>query len=153
MVGCNCETKLKGILDEYRGKSGSLIPVLQKTQDLYGYIPKEAMEEIAQGLGMLTSEVYGVVTFYTQFRLTPVGKNIIKACHGTACHVGGAKAISEAMEKALGIKNGETTKDKKFTLEEVACLGCCSLAPVVMINEDTYANLSESNVASIFENY
>lgn len=140
---------LQPVIDEYKGKSGILIPVLQKTQDIYGYVPKQAFEVISEQTGISLSEMYGVATFYTQFRLNPVGKYIIKVCHGTACHVQSAPVITEALEESLNIKDGETTEDGLFTLESVACLGCCSLAPVMMINEETYGNLTGKSASKV----
>lgn len=140
---------LDPLLEKYKNKKGSLIPVLQGTQDIYGYLPKDAFFKIAEVTGIEMSEMYGVATFYTQFRLHPVGKHIIKVCHGTACHVQNATAISEALEDALGIKDGETTDDNLFTLESVACLGCCSLAPVMMIGDETFGKLTGSQAVKI----
>src|SRR5271157_5521698 len=107
---------------KYKGKKGNMIPLLQGTQDIYGYLPRMAFEKIARETGLNLSEMFGVATFYAQFRLKPVGKYIIKVCHGTACHVQNAKEISEALEEALKIKDGETTEDRFYTLESVACL-------------------------------
>ncbi|MGE0089929.1 MAG: NADH-quinone oxidoreductase subunit NuoE [Bacteroidales bacterium] len=139
------------LLEKYKGKKGNLIPILQGTQNVYGYLPKEAFYKISEVTGLKITEMYGVATFYTQFRLNPVGKNIVKVCHGTACHVQNATAISEAIEDALGIKDGETTPDGLFTLESVACLGCCSLAPVMMIGENTFGKLTGSNAVKILK--
>lgn len=128
--------------EKYRNKSGNLIPLLQATQHLYGFIPKEAFNLISKETGVPVADIYGVATFYAQFRLQPVGENIIKVCHGTACHVQNANKITEAIMDELGVKDGGTTEDNFFTLESVACLGCCSLAPVMMIGENTYGKLS-----------
>lgn len=137
------------LLEKYKNKKGNLIPILQGTQSIYGYLPEVAFIKISEVTGLKLSEMYGVATFYTQFRLKPVGKHIIKVCHGTACHVQNATAISEAIEDALDIKDGETTPDGVFTLESVACLGCCSLAPVMMIGDNTYGKLTGSNAVKI----
>ncbi len=137
------------LIKKYKDKKGSLIPILQGTQNIYGYLPEEAFFKISEGTGLKLSEMYGVATFYTQFRLNPVGKHIIKVCHGTACHVQNARAISEALEEALDIKDGETTEDNMFTLESVACLGCCSLAPVMMIGDETYGKLTGKQAVKI----
>ncbi len=137
------------LLKKYKNKKGSLIPILQGTQNIYGYLPKDAFYKIAEVTGIELNEMYGVATFYTQFRLSPVGKHIIKVCHGTACHVQNATAISESLEDALSIKDGETTEDRLFTLESVACLGCCSLAPVMMIDGETYGKLTGSQAVKI----
>lgn len=143
---------IDSIIAEYKGKAGNIIPLLQKTQDVYGFIPKEAMKYIAGKTGLELSDMYGVATFYTQFRLNPVGKHIIKVCHGTACHVQNAGTITEALSESLDIKDGETTPDGMFTLESVACLGCCSLAPVMMIGDETYGKLSGKEAVRIIRN-
>lgn len=142
-------TLIDPLIEKYKSKKGSMIPILQGTQNLFGYLPRESFMKISEQTGLKLSEMYGVATFYTQFRLNPVGKHIVKICHGTACHVQNATVISEAVEDALGIKDGETTEDNLFTLESVACLGCCSLAPVMMIGDETYAKLSGSQAVKI----
>lgn len=142
---------IKPLIEKYKNKKGSLIPILQGTQDIYGYLPEEALIEIAEATGIELSDMYGVATFYTQFRLNPVGKHIIKVCHGTACHVQNADSITEALEDALKIKDGETTEDNFYTLESVACLGCCSLAPVMMIDDETYGKLSGKSAVKIIK--
>jgi NADH-quinone oxidoreductase subunit E len=142
-------TLIDPLIEKYKSKKGNLIPILQGTQDVFGYLPAESFIKISELTGLKLSEMYGVATFYTQFRLNPVGKHIVKICHGTACHVQNATVLSEAVEDALGIKDGETTEDRLFTLESVACLGCCSLAPVMMIGDETYAKLSGSRAVKI----
>lgn len=139
------------LLEKYKGKKGNMIPILQGTQETYGYIPSEAFEKISNVTGLNLSDMYGVVTFYAQFRLAPVGKHIIKVCHGTACHVQNANSITEAIMEALGVKDGETTEDRLFTLESVACLGCCSLAPVMMISGNTFGKLTKSESVKIIK--
>ena len=143
---------LEPLILKYRGKKGNMIPLLQGTQELYGYLPRKAFEKISEETGLELSEMFGVATFYAQFRLNPVGKNIIKVCHGTACHVQNAKEITEAIEEALKVKDGETTEDRLFTLESVACLGCCSLAPVMMISDQTYGKLTGNESVKIIKN-
>jgi NADH-quinone oxidoreductase subunit E len=133
---------MDSLIAKYKGKSGSLIPLLQGTQHLYGYIPEPAFEKLSQATGISKADIYGVATFYAQFRLKPVGRNIIKVCHGTACHVQNANAITDALKDFLEVGDGETTADGEFTLESVACLGCCSLAPVMMIGDNTYGKLN-----------
>jgi NADH-quinone oxidoreductase subunit E len=140
------------LIDKYKDKKGNLIPLLQGTQNIYGYLPMVAFEKIARETGLELSDMYGVATFYAQFRLKPVGKHIIKVCHGTACHVQNANTISDALEEALKIKDGETTVDGMFTLESVACLGCCSLAPVMMIGDNTYGKLTGTEAVRIVKN-
>ncbi len=142
---------LEPLLDKYKGKKGSLIPLLQGAQELYGYIPRKAFERISQHSGIALSDMYGVATFYSQFRLNPVGKHIIKVCHGTACHVQNADAISDAIKEALNVRDGETTEDRLFTLESVACLGCCSLAPVMMIGDEAYGKLTGASAVKIIK--
>ena len=143
---------LDALLDKYRGHKGILIPLLQGTQDIYGYIPAEVFEKISGETDLEISDMYGVATFYAQFRLSPAGKHIIKVCHGTACHVQNANELTDALKDALKVKDGETTEDGLFTLESVACLGCCSLAPVMMIGESTFGNLSGKEAVKIIKN-
>lgn len=142
-------TPLDSVIQKFKNKKGSMIPLLQNTQDIYGYIPEEAFYKISEGTGLSISDMYGVATFYTQFRLSPVGKNIIKICHGTACHVQNATELTEALEDHLKINDGETTEDNLFTLESVACLGCCSLAPVMMIGDETYGKLDGKKAVKV----
>ena len=133
----------------YDGTPGELIPLLQSAQDHFGYIPRSAIRHIAGVTGIPEPEVYGVITFYNQFRLRPMGRNVIRVCCGTACHVSGAKTILEAIQDELGVEVGDTTEDGIFTLLTVACLGCCSLAPVIMINDDTHGRLTPAGVRKI----
>lgn len=140
---------LDEVLDEYRDQAGSLVTVLQKAQDIYGYLPLTVLRHIAEEMNVKPAQVYGVATFYTQFRLTPVGKYVILLCQGTACHVNGSERIETALCQELKIKPGETTPDKLFTLTNVACLGCCSLAPVMMINGQAYGPLTPDKAVSI----
>lgn len=136
-------------IEKFRTTRGNMIPLLQHTQELYGYIPGKAFLKLEKETNLKLSDMYGVASFYSQFRLKPVGKHIIKVCHGTACHVQNATAVSEALEEELGVKDGETTKDNIFTLESVACLGCCSLAPVMMIGDETFAKLSGKHAKDV----
>jgi len=140
---------LDEVLAEYKGKAGTLIPVLQKAQDIYGYLPVEVMRHIARELGVKPAKVYGVATFYAQFRLTPMGKYVILLCQGTACHVNGSDKIETALCEELKINLGETTEDGLFTLTDAACLGCCSLAPVMMINGQAYGPLTPDKARNI----
>jgi NADH-quinone oxidoreductase subunit E len=142
---------LNPIIQQYKNVKGNMIPILQHTQDLYGYLPKEAFVYISAETGLQLSDMYGVATFYAQFRLNPVGKHIIKVCHGTACHVQNANKITDALQESLNVKDGETTEDRLFTLESVACLGCCSLAPVMMVAGETYGKLSGSEASKIIK--
>lgn len=142
---------LASILDEYQHRDGALIPVLQKIQHHYGYVPKETLDLIADSLRISASEIYGVITFYAQFFTQPEGKYVIRLCRGTACHVKGSKSVMEAIERKLGLKENETTSDGLFTLRIVACLGACAVAPVMMINHDYYGELTPEKVESIFD--
>lgn len=142
---------LKPLIEKYRTKKGNMIPLLQGTQNLYGFIPEGAFSLISEHTGLNVSDMYGVATFYAQFRLKPVGKNIIKVCHGTACHVQNANMISDAIEEALHVKDGETTADGLFTLESVACLGCCSLAPVMMIGDESFGKLTGKSAVQVIK--
>jgi len=143
---------LDPLLQKYKGQKGNMIPLLQGTQDIFGYIPRVAFEKISLETGLPLSDMFGVATFYAQFRLSPVGKHIVKVCHGTACHVQNANAITEALQDSMKVKDGETTEDRLFTLESVACLGCCSLAPVMMIGDETYGKLTGDKAVKIVKN-
>ena len=152
---CECIQKksdlslISGVLSEYAKTPGSLITILQKAQDIYGYLPIDVIYHIAEATGNSPAKVLGVATFYTQFRLQPIGKYLIMLCQGTACHVNGSERILAAISEELGIVNGETTKDGVFTLSNVACLGCCSLSPVMMINGETYGTLTQDKAVGI----
>ncbi len=141
------------MLWRHRGEPGMLIPLLQSAQDTFGYIPPLAIEQIGEVTGIPAAEVYGVVTFYKQFRLQPLGKYVIKMCKGTACHVSGADMIGQTIEDELGISPDETSEDGLFTFLVVACLGCCSLAPVVMINDQTYGRLTPEKIKRVLRKY
>ncbi len=157
MCQCNCQgpksdlSLLDDVLKEYGDSSSNLITILQKAQNIYGYLPKNVMYCIADKVGITPADVMGVATFYSQFRLTPIGKYLIMACQGTACHVNGSERITAAISEYLGIGNGETTADGLFTLENVACLGCCSLAPVIMINGEAYGNLTPDSAVAVLK--
>jgi NADH-quinone oxidoreductase subunit E len=138
---------------KHHGETGTLIPMLQAAQDSYGYIPESAIDHISRIVGIPAAEIYGVVTFYSQFRLKPMGKNIIKVCDGTACHVNASSTIIRTIESELRIAGNETTEDGLFTLQKVACLGCCSLSPVVMINNETYGRLTPAKVERLLQEY
>lgn len=141
--------KMEPILAEYAEKPGSLITILQKTQGVYGYLPRRALEAISKATGIAPAKILGVASFYTQFRLQPVGKYLIMLCQGTACHVNGSEAIRDIVGEELGIRDGETTEDGLFSLKCVACLGCCSLAPAMMINDEVYGNLTGDSVRKV----
>lgn len=142
---------LDPVIEQYKGKPGSIIPILQKSQEVLGYLPHQAFVKISEQTGLELSDMYGVATFYAQFRLKPAGKYIIKVCHGTACHVQNASSITESISEALNIKDGQTTDDNLFSLESVACLGCCSLAPVMMVNDDTFGKLNGKLAVNIIK--
>jgi NADH-quinone oxidoreductase subunit E len=133
----------------YDGEPGELIPLLQAAQDHYGYIPGHAIEHISAATGIPPSKIYGVITFYNQFRLKPMGKYVIRLCQGTACHVAGAKTLLEVIEDELGIHKDETDEHGLFTIQTVACVGCCSLAPVMLVNEETYGKLDPKKIRTI----
>jgi NADH-quinone oxidoreductase subunit E len=143
------EKAFRDLLREMEGAKGNVIPLLQRTQDIFGYLPQDAMREIARATGRATAEIYGVATFYAQFRFTPMGKHVMKVCHGTACHVQGADSLDTVVEQKLGVAPGNTTADGEFTVERVACLGCCSLAPVVMIDGEVYGRLTGDKLGKI----
>jgi NADH-quinone oxidoreductase subunit E len=144
-------TPLDAIIDQYRGRKGALIPLLQRTQKTYGYLSPEVMRRIAAGMRVPLSQVFGVATFYSQFYLTRRGRNIIRQCDGTACHVRGAGKIVEHMQQELGIKAGETTPDYRVTCEVVYCLGSCGLAPVAVVNEQVIGKLAPEKMSAILK--
>ena len=143
------EEHLKEIFASYDGKAYELIPILQQVQEELGYLPEEAMFEIAKFTGTPESQLFSVATFYTQFRFTPIGRNHIMVCRGTACHVKGAPGILEELERQLGIKEGGITPDMEFSLETVACIGACGLAPNIVINKRTYGHLTRKRISEI----
>lgn len=152
---CSCKNAhsdlslLDTVLDTYANVDGSLITILQKAQEIYGYLPQDVIRHISEKTGVKPAKIMGVATFYTQFRLKPVGKYLIMLCKGTACHVNGSDLIEKTITETLGIHDGETTEDGLFTLKNVACLGCCSLSPVMMINEETYGSLTPDKAKKI----
>jgi NADH:ubiquinone oxidoreductase subunit E len=139
------------IIGNYRGQRWGLIPLLHDVQMAVGYIPPEAIPRIASGLGLFPSQVQGVITFYTQFYTEPRGKNIVRVCRGTACHVRGGKTILKLVKQELGLEEGETSPDLEYTLETVACIGVCALAPNIVINQETHGNMNPKKVARLFE--
>jgi len=136
-----------------RHQIGALIPLLQSAQDSYGYIPEKIIYYISELVNIPAAEIYGVITFYSQFRLKPIGKNLIRICEGTACHVNGAKSVLSTLQDELGISIGDTTDDYNFSLVSVACLGCCSLAPVMMINDETFGNLNTDKIKKAIKKF
>ncbi len=147
------EAKLREVIARHKGQPGATMPVLQAAQEIFGYLPEEVQIIIAEGLDIPLSEVYGVVSFYTQFSLNPKGRYQISICLGTACYVKGAGAILDAVQKKLGIAPGGITPDGKFSLDACRCIGACGLAPVMMINDDVYGRLTPDQVAGILDRY
>jgi NADH-quinone oxidoreductase E subunit len=145
--------KLDRFINEQKDKKGPLMPVLQKAQEIFGYLPIELQNHIAEALGIPLTDVYGVATFYSQFSLTPKGEYHVGVCMGTACYVRGAQKILDEFSKMLDVKVGETTNDGKFTLEATRCLGACGLAPVIMINDEVYGRLVPEDVPGIIDKY
>jgi len=143
------EETLQTILSQFDGKQEEIIPILQKVQEAYTYLPEDSMSQIARFIHVPASRVFGVATFYAQFRFTPTGKNIVSVCRGTACHVRGAPAILEETTDVLGLDGEGTTEDMEYTVETVACIGCCALAPCVTVNEEVHGNLSKKKVRTI----
>jgi len=146
-------SQVDSIIEPYLGRKEMVIPILQKVQEHFGYLPRPAMEHVARRMRIPLSRLYGVTTFYAQFKLKPRGRNIIRVCKGTACHIQGSPKISERIEETLDVESGDTTEDLRFTLEEVACIGCCALAPVIMINDDPHGRLTPDKVKDILESY
>jgi NADH:ubiquinone oxidoreductase subunit E len=141
------------VVAKYKGRHGSLIPALKESQEIYGYLPKQVQRRIAEGLNLSPSQVYGVVSFYAFFTTVPRGKHIIRVCLGTACYVKGSKQIVEKIETELNLKVGGITKDRRFSLEAVRCLGCCSLAPAMVIDDDTHALVDPAEAVRIVKSY
>jgi len=141
------------LIEKYSQKKGALIPLLQDIQAAYGYVPDEAVQLVAQALSIFPVEIYGVLTFYTQFYLTPRGKHTIRVCQGTACHVMGAKGLFDYLLDRLEVEEGGTTEDGFFSVERVACLGCCGMAPAVMIDDDFYGRCTIQNIEETWDKY
>lgn len=160
MSACKCEQSLEAnfqelqkVFDKYRNVKGSLIPLLQEAQEIFGYLPGDVMKKISQEIGVPFSKTFGVATFYSQFHLKPRGRNIIRMCQGTACHVRGAGKVFDAVSTDLGVGKNETTEDHRYTLETVACLGACGLAPVMMVNDETHGRLTPDKAVSVVKKY
>lgn len=147
------EQKLLEVIEKNKDLPGALLPVLHEAQEIYGYLPIEVQQMVADGLNISLSEVYGVATFYTRFSLTPKGKHQISVCLGTACYVKGSDKVLEEVEKMLGIKSGECTPDGLFSIDSCRCVGACGLAPVMMIDEEVYGKLTPAEVHKIIANY
>ena len=149
LTQADVQDKLKEIFSHYTGDRQELIPLLQESQDKFRYLPAAVMREIARFLHISESTVYGVSTFYAQFKLTPLGKKVIRVCRGTACHVRGSGKVLSEMEKQLGIRAGETTSDMEYTLETIACIGACALAPTMTIDNETHGKMTTKKVAEV----
>lgn len=145
--------QLQAVFEKYKDVPGKLMPVLQEAQGIYGYLPYEVQQRISDALDVSISDVYGVATFYSQFNLTPKGKHRISVCLGTACYVKGADKILERLEERLGIKNGECTEDRMFSIDSCRCVGACGLAPVMMIDDKVYGKLDADKVDEILDSY
>ena len=145
--------QLNTIINEYKSEKWGLIPLLQGVQEHFGYVPPETIEPIAEAMNMFPSQVQGVITFYAGFALKPKGKYVLKLCRGTACHVKGGRSILRLMRKELDLKEGETSPDYQFTLETVACLGACFLAPAMMVNQTYFGKLAPTKVTSILDQH
>lgn len=145
--------KLSSIIAKHKGQPGGLIPVLEEAQVCLEYLPLSVQKKIAAGLNLPLSRVYGVVTFYSFFTMTPRGKHTVRVCLGTACYVRGGKALAEAIEKQFGITEGETTADRLFTLESVRCLGACGLGPVVVVDDDVHGRVKPAKIKDVLSQY
>lgn len=141
------------IFSQFSGSKGDLIPILQRIQGKYGYLSQSGIEQVSKFLKISENRIYGVATFYSQFRFTEPGRNTIRVCMGTACHVRGGHILTEAVERELSIKPGESTPDRRFEFQRVACLGCCALAPVIQINDDIYGQVSIKRLKKILDKY
>ena len=143
--------RLNHILSSYQGREDELIPILQQFQQEFGYLPKPAIKQIARFLHLPEITIFGVATFYAQFKLVPTGRNIIRVCRGTACHVRGVARILQELEKQLGVKPGETTADREYSLETVACFGACALSPIMVLNDKVHGKMTTQKVRSILD--
>ena len=147
------KAKLMAVIEKYKGKEGNMLPVLQGAQEIYGYLPVEVQEIIAEGLGVSLAEVYGVVTFYSQFKLNPDGQVAIAVCLGTACYVKGSGQIANKITEIIGIAPGETTSDGKYSFEATRCIGACGLAPVMTVNGEVYGRLTVADIPTVLKKY
>ncbi|MCX6825981.1 MAG: NADH-quinone oxidoreductase subunit NuoE [candidate division Zixibacteria bacterium] len=143
----------RNVLAEFQGEEGELIPILQRIQEKFGYITEDAIKNISPFLKISENQIYGVASFYSQFRFTEPGRNSIKVCMGTACHMRGGQILGEAVERELDVKPGQTTKDKRFDFHRVACLGCCALAPVIQVNEDIRSRMNVIKLKEMLDKY
>jgi len=153
MISKEDKEKIDKLIEKYQTNPGPLISILQDIQSIFGYLPKDILSYLSQKLKVSESKIWGIVTFYAQFYLEPRGKNTVRVCLGTACHVKGAKKVLERLQKILGIQPGETTEDLNFSLETVRCLGTCFLAPVIMVDQDYFGKLTPDRVERIIDQY
>lgn len=161
MASCNCghqhddekQKKFAELLDKYKGVKGALIPLLQESQEIFGYLSADTMRSISLSQGIPFSKTFGVATFYAQFHLKPRGRNIIRVCQGTACHVRGGSKVLDSIKEYTGVNINESTPDLRFTLETVACIGACGLAPVISVNDDTHGKLTPDQAVNVLEDY
>lgn len=144
---------LDAMITQYPAAQASLIPLLQQVQETFGYIPREAVDPVAEALGLFPSQVFGVITFYSQFYTAPRGRNVVRVCRGTACHVRGGRKILQLIQNTLGIRDGETTDDYQFTLETVACLGACALSPVMVVNRSYFGKMNPKKITTVLNQY
>lgn len=151
--GCKIDEKLEKIAKKYKNVEGGIISALHEVQDTYGYISSTAQKYLSKELNVPMSEIYGIITFYSRFSLVPKGKYNIQVCMGTACYVKGSEKVLNRFKEKLGIKEGETTSDGKFSIESVRCIGACGLAPAIVINEEVYGNMDEKKVDELIEKY
>ena len=147
------DKKVKKIIDNYQGKPGAILSILEDIQDIYGYLPKDVLEQVSKRLNIYLSQLFSMATFYSAFSLKPRGRYTLHVCLGTACHVRGGEIILKSLSQRLGIKPGETTEDRKFSLETVRCVGCCSLAPVIKVGSDIYGYSTADKIPQILSKY
>jgi NADH:ubiquinone oxidoreductase subunit E len=145
------ENDIDAILQGFEGRPSDLIHILQAVQDKYGYIPKESIKPIADALHLFPSQVQGVMTFYPEFSMTPRGRNIVRVCRGTACHVRGGRGVLRVVQKVLALEDGQTTEDLKFSLETVSCLGACALSPVMVVNKTYYGQMNPKRIETVLQ--
>lgn len=145
--------RTRKVIAPWKGSKGAVIPILQELQKEFGYLPKEALNVMSRELKLPKAELYGIATFYAQFHLTPRGRHVVRVCRGTACHVRGSLKILERVKEILGVDENETTKDLRFTLEPVACLGACGLAPVMMVDDETHGRMTPDKVSAVLDRY
>jgi NADH-quinone oxidoreductase subunit E len=150
-INADIANRVDEVLANYKGEKAELIPILQQVQQVFGYLPEEAMSRVSRFTRVPECTLYGVATFYAQFKFNPVGRNVIRVCRGTGCYVKGAPRLLDEIEKLLGVKDGETTPDMEYTLETVACFGSCALAPVIVVNDRVYGNVAVDKIKEILE--